>query len=279
MLNDFINKTVKILRDSDIRIHMPEHCEVEIKEHPIQRMNLVSKCCINKLEDNLIFHLMVFFSLLDSFIDSKFPELDGISFKQKYLRLRRESDNEIIIKEVFRILKIFRNASTHSKSAIIIQSNSNILVNYQFNRTDFTLNLTKKALVLIYYVIFLFLDNERYSKYYLSGLLRTYYDDLKSEIMIINDDIGNCLDNISNGLRLKRIRRYKVLNPIYKLDSSTGTISICRFNVPELESQYCSCDYLVKLHEENYLIPDEVLGQIGDISLSESENWKLENIV
>lgn len=279
MLNDFVDKTVKLMKKSDIQVRMPEYRRIEIGQTTTVFIECYSSICQTRLADNLIFHLMVFFSLLDSYIDSQYPTLDGYSFAQKYRELPTNDDHEVIIKEVYRILKIFRNASTHSRSAITVLHDTEIIADYQYRKTNFTLQMSKNSLELIYTVILLLLDTNEYSRQYLHGLLRTFYDDLKNEI-IISDEFGqNNLANISSGVRLKRIVRYRITNPDYKIDTSTGLISIVRYTMHPTETEHYSCDYLIELNGKKYLIPNEVLNQAGEISIVDSVTWELKNIV
>ena len=279
VINEFIAKTVRIMKNSDIQIRLPEHRPVEFGQTTTVSIVGSDRFCQTKLADNLIFHVMVFFSLLDSLIDSKYPNLEGFSFVQKYRELPSNDDNELIIKEIFRILRIFRNAITHSKSAITVTDN--IFVNYPRGNTQFNLQLNKTSLELIYSVILLVLDDNGYAEQYLHGLMRTYYDDLKSGIIAISDDFGqNNLANVSDGFRLKRIVRYKLTNPEYNLDDSTDVISIISsYPIPPYAIHHYSSDYLIELGGKKYLVPHEVLNTDGTIMLSEIMPWELDDVV
>jgi len=138
VVNEFIEKTIKMLQRSDIIIHMPEHRKIEFNdEHKTVYIEVSEVVGQTQLQDNLIFHLMVFFSIIDAFIDINYPHLEGQSFAKKYCDLQATNDIEIMIKETYRILKILRNASIHSKNAISVRNNNIIVVDYEYKGTTF----------------------------------------------------------------------------------------------------------------------------------------------
>lgn len=276
MVNEFIEKTIKMLQRSDIIIRMPEHRKLEfdgeMRKVYIELSDMFGK---TQLQDNLIFHVMVFFSLMDTYVDISYPNLEGQSFAKKYIDLRASNDMEIMIKESYRVLKILRNASIHSRNAISVGNDNVIIVNYQYRGTNFRIDMSKNCLELIYSLIFLLIEDKNYPSIYMEGLVRTYYDNIKSSITYISDDFGiNNLVCISPGLRLKRIVRYNVVNPNIVIDSGEQTVNINKHQLHEMEKEHYSSDYKIIVNGKCYLIPDEILGANSILNFNDLTPWE-----
>ena len=262
MINNFIKQTIDMLFKSDIKIHIPSFNKVELNGEK-RTLFLEVKEFVNqtKLEDNLIFCSMIFFTLIDTYIDIQYPYLEGDSFRKKYLKLPSTNDKEIIIREIYRILKIIRNATIHSRNSIELKDGNNLVVGYirgiNNKSTYFELSISKFGLELIYTLILLYLDQGKYCDAHQLGLLRTIYDDILSNISKISDDIDNKnLINLSSRIRLNRIQRYVILNPDYIIDSDKGIIEIHKSKF-----QDDAIDYIIQYEDNRYIIPDEILSE------------------
>lgn len=276
MINEFIDKTIKFLKTSDIHIHLPGHIKLEVGKTLIIYAELSDDCHQMKIEDNLIFHTIIFFTLMDALIDNNYPSMEGLSFRKKYDGLPCNSDLEIISKEIYRILKIFRNASIHAKTSISVIHNTDILIDYNHIKTNYKLHITKTSLELIYTCIFVIIGDYGYTKDYKMGIIRSIYDEINYGTIDIQDDLGpNKLVDISNKLRLKRIVRYKILNPIWREDSTNGVITITKHSLHPNEIGIYSCDYLINYLGNKYLIPDETLKTDGSIAIAGISSWKI----
>ncbi len=276
MINDFIEKTIKLLQCSDIIIRIPENRKLEIEG--VEKLLCIKTSevyCQMELQENLIIHVMIFFTLLDTYIDIRYPNLEGESFAKKYCNLKVSNDMEVMIREIYRILKMFRNASIHSRNAICVRDDNVIIVDYPFRGTNFKLEMSKSCLELIYTLIFLIIKDNKYPIIYIEGLMRTYYDDIKSSVTISDDFGTNNLTSISSGLRLKRIVRYEVENPTFTIDSNTQMITINKNQLCEWEQEHCSIDYKITVDGKCYLIPDETLEEGGVINISDLTSWAI----
>lgn len=271
MITHFINSTINLLKRSDIRIHFPEYREVLLEEEgKTHTVHLFASDSFHqtKMEENLIFTALTFFTLLDSYIDVKDPSLEGGTLKIRYERLPLSNDNEIILKEIYRVLKIFRNSVVHSKSAITFQNNQ-IKIDYTFRGTNFKLEINKYGLELIYSVILMMLSTN--PTLHDEGILRSYYDDIRQNLKNISDEFG--IDNlilISNAIRLKRNVRYKIKNPNYLVDKDKGIVQIKRY---DFEMGF-SADYLITVENVYYLIPDEILDTNSTVPINEIYDWQ-----
>lgn len=274
MINDFIIKTIEFLKRSDVRFHLPEHREVELSNNT-QTVNITCEESFNKnrLNDNLIIHSMIFFSLFDAYIDSENQQYEGLSFRRKYDKLPCTTDYDIILKELYRILKVLRNTTVHSKSHISFNGKE-ILINYKFKGTNFKLLISKLGLELIYSAILLVIDN-RYLELYKAGLLREYYNEILLNIKDLKDDIGhNNFKYISDGIRLKRHVRYRVINPDFSIDYDKEILYINKY---KYECSSYSADYLIEYNEGKYIIPEEILND-NRVLIKEISGYKIIDI-
>lgn len=276
MLNEFIQKTLDILKESDLPLRFSEIVDVELKNGK-RTFHYISECSSGgtRIEDNLIFNIIIFFTLIDTFIDIKHPALEGESFAGKYRKILGSDDFTIMVREIYRILKILRNASIHSKNAIQLKDKK-IIIDYKFKSTHFKLEITKLCLELIYTFVFILIEENKYCEMYRTNLLRTFYDDIRGNISFINDDLGSInLEQISLSPRIKRGVRYRVRNPVFEVDKSNINIAIHQQKVKVSEEKERDYEYLIKIDENNYLIPNEILDNDGKIKLSELDKWKL----
>ncbi|SDM50577.1 hypothetical protein [Halarsenatibacter silvermanii] len=102
------------------------------------------------------------------------------------------------------------------------------------------------------------INNSIYPLNYRIGLLRNYYDDIKSNISTLNDDLSSPgLNNISSKLRLKRNLRYQIKNANYDLLSNNI------IKIPKSENEDivggCEFDYIIKFNNKTYVLPNELL--------------------
>ncbi|ALF09257.1 hypothetical protein [Parageobacillus thermoglucosidasius] len=157
-----------------------------------------------------------------------------------------------------------------------ITINDNVInVSYSFGNTNYELEINKPGLELLYTLVLDFIDpvvlNEKYS----AGLRRTLYDNLKGHIHKLSDEFGHTgLENISSGLRLKRIVRYQVTNPTYEIRDNHLIIN----SIYELNDSYSSgygVDYLVTIAGQKYMIPHEILDSDNKVNLKAIYEWNV----
>lgn len=278
MINNFVRQTIELLKRSDIIVRPTEIRPVEFNYEE----NINSKTIHLSVHDyfggadlanNFILQIMIMFSILDAYVDLKHPLLQGKSYRKKYKALPQNTDDEIILKEVFRLFKVLRNASVHSMSSISL-ANDSVVVSFQHLETNYSLEITKKGVNLLFtYVLDVLRPIKELTPYHLEGLNRKIYDQIINEINTFTDDFGTGLQNISNELRLKRIVRYYVKNPKYLIQNNKIQIT----SIYELESivkDYYGVDYFIEINFDKYLIPEEVLMDYR-VPVNELERWVL----
>ncbi|MFT9820715.1 hypothetical protein [Lysinibacillus sp. NPDC056185] len=285
MENNFLSQTVRFLQKSDLKIYpiVYREYEVQINEEEVvfSGGGSILKDYFSKphISDNLILQIIDIFSTLDAKIDIDFPNLQGKSFRYKYIHLPNSSDEEIILKECYRLFKLLRNAATHSMNSITI-SNDDIVAEYDFNHTNFHLKITSLGISYLFtYVLEPFNSNSLYTQNFFRAFNRELYDLLKQEVSTFSDDFGTELNSISSNLKLRRGVRNYIVNPSYEISNETSKLKITTPYIKHAiyEKDY-GVDYFIKIPESNkYLIPDEVLNDQYEIKLTNLQDWKLDN--
>jgi hypothetical protein len=285
MNNNFLTETVRFLNQSDLRLYPTDIRKVELKYEEDKVLKMIKMSFSDTLyskpqiSNNFILQVIVIFSTLDAKIDLEYPELQGQSFKYKYENLPCEIDEEIILKECFRIFKLLRNAATHSMNSISV-SNGNIIAHYNFRDTAFNLQMTQKGISLLFtYILELFSSKTIYSNNHYKAFNRELFDLIKKEISVLSDEFGCELKSISNSLKLKRWLRYYIENPTFDLNNETNKLKIYDPYVlsEDYEKEY-GVDYLINISDGvTYLIPGELLNDQYEIEFSQITDWEITN--
>lgn len=228
MLDDFIHQTVEFLKYSDIGIDSPS-IEIITFNSDGTRASTHSSFGFTgaaEIRENLLLNVTILFSLLDVLVDKKFPQLEGKTLRKRYLDLPSSNDYQIMFKEIYRIMKVFRNAIVHSKSSLSAKDDS-FSIDYEFKNSHFQLAITSRALLMIFSMIVHFARLRDYP--YITGIFRDYYDDILNGIVAFSDDINSSLAAISGGLRLKRLR-YRTKDRPHQIDEGANSLTIARMN-------------------------------------------------
>ena len=274
MLNDFIRDTINLIEKSNFELQFPEIFDTILEEDNNKKISMefidYTGITVN-VKNNFLLISIILFLLVDTYLDTIYSNIEGQSFKQRYENIDDSDDIDIIFKEIYRILKLIRNATIHSKSAITINNNV-YTINYNFRTTNFNLSISKQSFEnLISLVIFIINGkNNNTINEYIVSILRTYYRDIKANI-IINDEFSNQLLDINNTLYLKNMRRYRVLNPRYTIENNL--LSIIPFEIHEVEKSFSGVDYVIDYENIKYLLPEETLND-NTISTQDIDKWK-----
>jgi hypothetical protein len=270
MINNFILQTISLIQKSDFRLQFPEVLDTELEDgnHKKITMEFVDYIGANiDIKNNFLLISSIAFLLIDTYLDTVYEELEGKSFKQRYETIEENSDINIIFKEVYRILKLIRNATIHSKSAIsIVDENYNI--EYLFRNIKFKLTISKKSFESLISLVIFTIDhkNKNMINEYITALLRSYFKTI-SENITIRDEFSNNLLEIRSSTYLKIMRRYRVLNSKYQRENNILDIE------PMEEKDFSGVDYVVIIDNNKYLIPNEVLID-NKIAVSDLKNWE-----
>jgi len=272
MADDFIQQTVHFLKYSDIGINYPSIDPVELMPDGTVGVHLCSFGFNGAAEirENIAICVIILFGLIDMLVDQRCPELEGKSFRRRYDSLPSSNDYEIIFKEIYRIMRVLRNAIVHARSRIS-RTNDDLAIDYLDRRRKSTkLNMGALAVQLVFSLVV------HYTKVpntpYVTAILRSYYDDVLAGVDCFSDDLPGALRKISHGLRLRRIR-YRVQNPSYQIDEGRRELAVSRFELFDNELILRGVDYSVDIQDKLHIIPDEALNDVGAISLEEAAKW------
>lgn len=267
MIESFINQTISVLQKSNVRFHEPEVRKITFNYDEKTRILITgySEVFFNKsdLSDNPLAQLLLFFGVFDAHIDIKHPEFEDKRFEQKYSLLPENNDEDIVVKQVYRILTLLRNIAVHNKSTLSI--NDEII---SCKKGEKELQISREGLELTYTVICMLVNPRSSNAEYYLGLLRQYYDDINGNIIVLKDKYGEKLPELSNGIRLKRHVRIQIENPLYELGEA-----YLKITPPDISMQYWEgLDYYIDGGE--FIIPEEALDTEDKLLISDLHLWK-----
>lgn len=268
----FIEKTFALLAKSNISI--PSPCVKEItyndEGREVRHGYFADSNRPTNLRGNIELLIVIYFSIIDAYVDAQNPSFEGKNLLDKYRNLPKSTHAQQIFAEVYRVLRTLRNTVIHQRTKII-EANDIISLDYINNHgKHLRVEISIRGLGLLGAIIYRITSEARYNTEYGMGMLRGYYNDFSQELKVFQDDISSGVTMLSSGLRLERNVRYRVIHPDYSI---TGDIINLTIKVDENE-------YLIDYLGKEYLIPREVIPVDGTIKVSELSKWeaKKENL-
>lgn len=202
------------------------------------------------------------FSLFDGYLEDKYSLEEGSSFKSRYTNLPAGTNMEIVCKNCYRIMKIFRNAVTHSLSHIVVDELI-YKINYENSKKQMIrLEITKSAVKLLYTLIVAFVEGkiEISTQGHYEGILISYYRKMLAGITVLEDDLFVPLIGLKYDIvDMNSSVRYRILNP--RVSYENGELRVQKYN-PGCE-QY-ACDYRIERGKKTFLIPEEIMSSSGE---------------
>jgi hypothetical protein len=215
---------------------------------------------------------ITFFSLLDSFIDNKyFLEGKKLIKKYEYLKNNTTGIRNDILRESYRIFRVFRNAIVHSQQHIYIDEN--ITIEYRYRKKTFSFKVKVNKLKLLYTISFLITKLDKCNSKYIDHLICHYYKDFVSSIEKFKDNIPYKLKTFSQYPAFKSKIRYIVLNAPHS-DKENKLILNNPFQLYDKAKNCFACDYIINYKGNYFIIPEEALEQFS-ISIENLNDWKL----
>ncbi|WP_459155598.1 hypothetical protein [Ralstonia pseudosolanacearum] len=222
------------------------------------------------IEQNPHMKLMMIFALLDFHVDTTHPGMEGKSYRQKYEDLPSGGDYDLMLRELFRVAKVMRNALVHNPSSFGI-TNGHVNIGYARGKTDFRMEMSKEALDGFYTAIVMYLKGDMGRGNYFLGIMRSIYSNVLAGITVFSDEFGNALVKPSSCIKMKPYTR--LVHPNSPHQISEGLVRIL---VPERKvSAWEGLDFHITHKGDDFLIPREALSE--DLSISEHDlinNWK-----
>ena len=122
IINYFTKSFLKQLESTKKNEHLPIMGNMNISddEKTVLILRMEDKFRFEQKDVPQLFNGCLCFMIMDSFIDSIFPEMEGKTFKYKYENLPKNNNIEIMFSQIYRILKLYRNATVHHINGISI---------------------------------------------------------------------------------------------------------------------------------------------------------------
>jgi len=224
----FISNTLNFFRTSNLQLLLPTISYLEINENGgiSSTSSYTLNFSENQLQGNWVLVQQIFFSLLDSVIDLQNSNLEGDSFSKRYRGLPSDSNHKIIFKEMYRLMRIVRNAIVHNKTAIS-NDNTGILINYlnQHNK-KILLKVSHRGLRLINTINFLLCVLLNRKDGYSEHILNMYYHDLRNEISSFSDEFKKELIETSTPISFNPYYIHRVKNTKFKYINNNNMLSL-----------------------------------------------------
>lgn len=275
LLQNFISQTSKFIVESGIEILYPieEASKISYSTDGTQHLHMTLVDVFGEqqtLSENTLLQSIIVFSLLDVYVDGKYPNLEGNTFKYKYENLPSNTDEELILKNVYRIFKTLRNSIVHNVSSATI-NNGNIHISYNFRNTTFELECDDKSMLYLYTLVYM-ITNDLASSYREKSYLRTFYSLLSSNIRLL-DEISTGLDSLQDNFIFNSLYRLEINLTEDYFELLNGNLVLKNDYLKGKRSQPGSrADVSVNLNNQNYLIPEEALAS-DSIPLVELQKW------
>jgi len=258
-MNAFIYHTLTMLEDAGLSINYPKIQPITLDENgrikmhantPLIQGNRVS------IEQNPQMKFLILFTLLDFHVDAAHPELEGKSYRQKYLNLPSQSDYNLVLRQLFRVAKIIRNALVHNQSSFSVADN-HFSVDYRHNRQHFCLKMSREAFKDFHTAIIMYVRGDMGKGSYFLGIMRSMYASILAGITEFNDDFGSLLEQPTTGIKMNRHQRYVVLHPPYEACGGALRFPVAASQIPE----YADMDFYFSHNDTEYLVPREALDE------------------
>lgn len=212
----------------------------------------------------------VAFMLLDAFLESRNPGLEGKNPWERYQVLSGKSRTDKLVSQVYRMLRLFRMGLLHP-GGIIEESRGAIRAGCTANATVYSLIITRSGLSLLESFVLCYLNSFRqpYGEAYVEALLSQYYSDITNELKKFHDEDADIL-RFRKKFEFNRHFRLDCGNPRYTARGARLAFEIMdSFNDPV---RY-PIDFFIMVDGELYIIPVEALIQ-KELPLEELASWK-----
>ncbi|WP_264932322.1 hypothetical protein [Paenibacillus sp. LS1] len=275
----FGQQMIDFIKRSDIEICYPEVISVEPHSDGTYTItNSLSQVYISTaaIKDNFSIKTFILFSIIDTYVERIYPELEGKSYLRKLLKLEenRSLDGQVL-HDSFRLYKLLRNATIHNTSSINLNDAGDLKIRYTFNGTEYEMEITSVGLgyqnTLIYDLIDPF---ERRSSTYSNAFRLSLLTMVRIGIHKFNDEKGNLEDMATRDtLPLATGRRYRLDQTHIERRGNLVVVKNPYSPNPSIAS-FSGVDYTFTLDGHAYFVPSEALDK-HTISLEKLKDWQM----
>ena len=273
MINYFTESLLNFLASIRQGKYLPEINGLEISNDGTKTLTLAMEDRFQSSQESIspFFIGSLCFMILDSYIDSLFSDNDDKHFRDKYNHLPKNNNIEIIFSQIYRILKLYRNATIHHMREVSITKD--FLKIMYTKKNKFLLVITHKGIEIIQDMILCFFHYEttNYGSLYKEYLYYSFFDDILKEIKGYNDEHANIL--AINSKKINRIERFNC----HSIEYSFFENSII-FNIPDrlIKEENFAIDINITIDREKFIVPMEVIDDSKQMKIEELVNFRLQ---
>ena len=258
---NFISDTIALFQNSNVNLRHSSITNVTLDASGGQVIQASARIGATPpaIAHNWPVLVLLAFAVLDAQVDKADPSLQGSKFGVKEGSLPRATDIDKVRRNVYRILRIARNAVVHRPGDLTMYP-THLEVR---DCGPIQLTITPLGLDLAYTYVVGAHILPSVPEAYNTALARQFYDELSGEVTCAD------LDRLSTDLRLNRSRR-RVTNAVGTEHAAHVVLN------PPLPPDLANCgyDYPVSTSNGSYLVPHEVLTS-QTVDWTRLQQWKI----
>lgn len=277
-----MQEIINLIKRSDIDIRLPEVFPIRRESDGTSTIDdnipqVYSSSA--SLQDNFTLTTFIFFTIIDTYVDRLYPELDGESYGKKLSRLKEcTSIDERIIYESFRISRLIRNATIHNTRGIEVDDAGDLKIKYTHKKgTEYELEITSDGLGYLNTLIYDLIDPfERRTTTYTTAFRLSLLSNVRAGLHKFNDEHGELPIFSPSSVLLELGRRYR---PDETSVDQCGDVVVIKnpFSLEPQTASFSGVDYVFTFDGNLYLVPDEALDQ-HSLHLDELKCWRVNGI-
>jgi hypothetical protein len=271
----FIHHTLMMLEDAGMRIKYPKIRHILLDKDGNGKLHEYHSLVQGRqvsVEQNPQMKFLMLFALLDLHVDASYPELEGKGYREKYDSLPAQGDYNLILRQLFRVAKVIRNALVHNQSSFVI-SDGQVSVDYTHGKHHFCLNISWEEFQDFQTAVVMYVRCDMGKGSYFMGIMRSVYASVLAGITKFNDEFGSALEQPTTGIKMIRHMRQIVMHPPYETCGDALRFPSAARKTPEWEG----LDIYIVQSGEEFLVPREALDE--DLSITKHDlitGWKRE---
>jgi hypothetical protein len=269
-MNIYIENCIRFLQTISFARLLPEKDMLELKDDGKSILHLSMVDYVSSTREIIpgFIEMNIFFMIFDQYLELLNHNIEGENFQEKYRLLPKNTNLEKVIAGIYRIFKLYRNASVHNISKI--KENKNIIeIDYNLNKMNFLLSITKNGIKYLkeFVLCFLMYYESEYSYVYKELLFNSFFNIILNEIILFNDKDGKILKISNEEIDIQHRYECSTIKSIL-IDNAI------RFDYPEKYKDK-SIDIIFEFNGERYIIPNEILHDKSRINIFDIKKWKV----
>jgi hypothetical protein len=270
LMNVYIENRIRFLQTISCAKLLPEKDTLELKDDGKSILHLSMMDYVSGIREIIpsFIEMNIFFMIFDQYLELLGYNFEGKPFQEKYLLLPKNTNLEKVIASIYRIFKLCRNASVHNINKIK-ENKNNIEIDYNLNKANILLSITKDGIKYLkeFILCFLMYYESEYSYAYKELLFNSFFNIILNEIILFND---------KNGKILKISNEEIDIQHRYECSTIKGILidNTIRFDYPEKYKDE-SIDIIFEFNGEKYITPNEILREKNRINIFDIKKWKV----